>query len=47
MIESLGSSVDRDGGYLSKDRQHLARLQRDRRARMVRIDYMPSARRWP
>lgn len=29
-------------GYLSKDRQHLAALQRQRRARMVRIDYMPS-----
>lgn len=28
--------------YLSKDRQHLAALQRQRRARMVRIDYMPS-----
>lgn len=29
-------------GYLSKDREHLAKLQRERRARMVRIDYMPS-----
>ena len=29
-------------GYLSKDREHLAKLQRQRRARMVRIDYMPS-----
>jgi hypothetical protein len=28
-------------GYLSRDRKHLARLQRERRARMVRIDYMP------
>lgn len=28
-------------GYLSRDRQHLARQQRERRARMVRIDYMP------
>lgn len=28
-------------GYLSKDRPHLARLQRQRRASMVRIDYMP------
>ena len=28
-------------GYLSRDRKHLARLQRQRRARMVRIDYMP------
>ncbi len=28
-------------GYLSKDREHLAKLQRQRRARMVRIDYMP------
>lgn len=29
-------------GYLSKDREHLARLQRERRARRVRIDYMPN-----
>lgn len=29
-------------GYLSRDRKHLADLQRQRRARMVRIDYMPS-----
>lgn len=29
-------------GYLSKDRDHLARLQRQRRARMRRVDYMPS-----
>lgn len=29
-------------GYLSKDREHLARLQRVRRARMRRMDYMPS-----
>ena len=29
-------------GYLSRDRKHLARLQRQRRARMVRIDYMPA-----
>jgi hypothetical protein len=28
--------------YLSKNRDHLRRLQRERRARMVRIDYMPS-----
>lgn len=28
-------------GYLSRDREHLARQQRERRARMVRIDYMP------
>lgn len=28
-------------GYLSRDRAHLAGLQRKRRARMVRIDYMP------
>lgn len=28
-------------GYLSKDTAHLAELQRQRRARMVRIDYMP------
>jgi hypothetical protein len=32
-----------NAGYLSKDPEHLARLQRERRARMVRIDYMPSA----
>ncbi len=31
------------GGYLSKDRAHLAELQRQRRRRMTRIDYMPSA----
>lgn len=30
------------GSYLSRDRGHLAALQRKRRARMVRIDYMPS-----
>ncbi|MEJ7746152.1 MAG: HGGxSTG domain-containing protein [Luteimonas sp.] len=30
-------------GYLSKDRQHLARQQRERRARLVRIDYTPNA----
>ena len=29
-------------GYLSKDRAYLAKLQRQRRARMTRIDYMPS-----
>lgn len=29
-------------GYLSKDPERLARLQRERRMRMVRIDYMPS-----
>lgn len=28
-------------GYLSKDRAYLAAMQRERRARMVRIDYMP------
>ena len=28
-------------GYLSKDREHLARMQRKRRARMRRLDYMP------
>lgn len=28
-------------GYLSKDRAYLAKLQRQRRASMVRIDYMP------
>lgn len=29
-------------GYLSKNRQYLAAMQRQRRAHMVRIDYMPS-----
>lgn len=29
-------------GYLSRDREYLAKLQRERRARIVRIDYMPS-----
>lgn len=29
-------------GYLSRDRAHLAELQRKRRAGMVRVDYMPS-----
>ena len=29
-------------GYLSRDREHLARLQRERRQSMTRIDYMPS-----
>ena len=28
-------------GYLSRDREHLARLQRVRRGYMTRIDYMP------
>lgn len=28
-------------GYLSKDRDHLNRMQRERRARLVRIDYHP------
>jgi hypothetical protein len=28
-------------GYLSRDREHLASLQRKRRAYMTRIDYMP------
>lgn len=27
--------------YLSKDREHLAKLQRQRRKRLTRIDYMP------
>ncbi|MDC8637051.1 HGGxSTG domain-containing protein [Xanthomonas hortorum] len=31
-----------DDGYLSRDQAHLAALQRKRRARLVRIDYMPS-----
>lgn len=30
-------------GYLSKDREYLNRLQRERRARLVRIDYQPDA----
>jgi len=29
-------------GYLSRDREHLAELQRKRRERVTRIDYMPS-----
>jgi len=29
-------------GYLSRDKAHLAKLQRARRARLARIDYMPS-----
>lgn len=29
-------------GYLSRDRQRLAKLQRERRKRMTRIDYMPA-----
>ena len=29
-------------GYLSKDREHIAGRQRQRRARMTRIDYYPS-----
>lgn len=33
-------TVDGDG-YLSRDKPYLAKLQRERRARMVRIDYMP------
>ena len=33
-------------GYLSRDREYLARMQRQRRARMVRIDYMPSSSAW-
>ena len=33
--------IDADG-YLSRNRPYLARLQRERRASMVRIDYMPS-----
>lgn len=28
--------------YLSRDRQYLAAMQRKRRARMIRIDYMPA-----
>ena len=30
------------GGYLSKDRPYLNKGQRERRARFIRIDYMPS-----
>lgn len=30
-------------GYLSKDREHLNRMQRERRARLVRIDFHPEA----
>ena len=30
-----------DDGYLSKNRPYLAAMQRQRRARMVRVDYMP------
>ncbi len=30
-----------DNGYLSRNRPYLAAMQRQRRARMVRIDYMP------
>lgn len=29
-------------GYLSRDRERIARLQRERRRRFTRIDYMPS-----
>lgn len=29
-------------GYLSRDKKYLNRLQRERRALMVRVDYMPS-----
>ncbi len=31
------------GLYLSKDKQHLASMQRDRRKRITRVDYMPGA----
>ncbi len=31
-----------DDGYLSRNRPYLAAMQRQRRARMIRIDYMPS-----
>ena len=31
-----------DDGYLSRNRPYLAAMQRQRRARMTRIDYMPS-----
>lgn len=32
--------------YLSKDREHVARLQRERRATTRRIDYVPSPEAW-
>ena len=33
--------IDASDGYLSRNKPYLARLQRERRARLVRIDYMP------
>lgn len=36
-----GAGMTGGDGYLSRDREHLAGLQRERRVRMVRIDYMP------
>ena len=33
--------TDASDGYLSRNKPYLARLQRERRARLVRIDYMP------
>lgn len=30
-------------GHFSRDKTHIARLQRERRARLTRIDYMPNA----
>lgn len=40
-LEERTAMTDADG-YVSRNRPYLARLQRQRRARMVRIDYMPS-----
>jgi hypothetical protein len=37
------AALEACGGYLSKCRPYLARQQRERRSRIVRIDYMPSA----
>ena len=35
--------TDASDGYLSRNKPHLARLQRERRARLARIDYMPGS----
>ena len=40
--EERAAMIDADG-YLSRNRPYLARQQRERRAGMARIDYMPSA----
>ena len=39
--EIWGEHVADSDGYLSRDREHLAGLQRMRRRHMARIDYMP------